>query len=85
MDLSRQETIELLTDMLDDLDSVDTEKLENTLRAALIYLKDDPTARLEVAANDIFQLYRRNNDIDEAYRNAARYILSAVSGIELHN
>ncbi len=85
MDLSRQETIELLTNMLNDLDSVDTKKLENTLRAALIYLKDDPTARLEGATNDIFRLYRRDNDIDKAYRNAARYIVNAVGGIELHD
>lgn len=59
------------------------EDLESALRVALAHLKavspDDKT--LGNAVDAIFQMYKRDNNIDKSYRNAARFILSAVNDV----
>ncbi len=57
------------------------ERLETALRVALGHLDEGDTTKLGTAVNAIFEMYRRNDVIDESYRNAARFILGAVDGV----
>lgn len=57
------------------------EELETALRIVYAHLKQGETTPLGTAVDCIFEMYRRDDDVDKSYRNAARFILSAVNGV----
>ena len=87
--LTKEDSIKFIEQILNDktLNNEDIssirEDLESALRVALAHLKavspDDKT--LGNAVDAIFQMYKRDNNIDKSYRNAARFILSVVNDV----
>lgn len=87
--LTKDESIKFIEEVLnsgaldrDDISDI-REDLESALRVALAHLKtvspNDKT--LGNAVDAIFQMYRRDNNIDKSYRNAARFILSTLDDV----
>jgi len=85
--LTKPEAVEFLTYVICNnvLDSELTEavkaNLESAIRVAIAHLSEDDTNKVATAVEAIFQMYRRNDVADKSYRNAARFILSAVDGV----
>ena len=84
---SKEEAIDFLDRVVNDhllfgeIDDELREDLETAIRIAIAHLKENDTNDVATAIDCIFQMYRRKNDIDKAYRNAARFILSVVDNV----
>ena len=85
--LTKSEAVEFLTKVINegllykgDLGD-QAQPLESAIRIAIAHLSDGETTKVATAVEAIFQMYRRNDTADKAYRNAARFILSVVDGV----
>ena len=75
--------IKIVEDAINDEshDSIINKELRDALEVILVHLKtahlDNET--LASVVNSVYMMHRRNNEIDRAYRDAAKYILDAMS------
>lgn len=84
--LTKEEAVEFLIKVIatgalkGDISDI-REDLETAIRIAIGHLTEGDTNKVATAIDAIFQMYRRNDVADKSYRNAARFILSAIDGV----
>ena len=82
--LTKKEAVEFLTEVISNHELYNggiegkEDKLETAIRVCITHLKEGESSALGTAVDAIFQMYKRDNNIDKSYRNSARFILSQV-------
>lgn len=82
--LTKEEAIQFLTKVISNHELYDgkiagqEDKLETAIRVCITHLKEGESNTLGTAVDAIFQMYKRDSNIDKSYRNSARFILSQV-------
>lgn len=85
MNITRSEVISILKDVANgNITKLDSEKVEEAAQFAIQYIDNNELEdTLKGALDSIFEMYRRDDEVDKSYRNAARFIKSSVLNEEV--